>query len=79
MSTSGWYPTYDDGDVFAQDAVVHAAFRESVPIALDIYEQLFDGVFGSELFVEWLQCIEHWQLHIVGGPGAGKVSQHQEA
>ena len=64
----------DDDDVFARDMVVHAAIQESFPITADIYEQLFDSILASELFVEWLQCDDHWQLHVVGGPGAGKVS-----
>ncbi|OAL56115.1 hypothetical protein IQ07DRAFT_498472 [Pyrenochaeta sp. DS3sAY3a] len=64
----------DDGDVFAQAVVVHPAFQESSPIDSDIWEHLFDGLFESELFVEWLQCEDHWQLHVVGGPGAGKTT-----
>ena len=68
----------DDGDVFARDMVVHAAIQESFPIASDIYERLFDSILGSELFEEWLQCKDHWQLHVVGGPGAGKVSLYLE-
>lgn len=64
----------DDGDVFARDMLVHTAIQESFPIASDIYERLFDSILGSELFEEWLQCKDHWQLHVVGGPGAGKVS-----
>ena len=64
----------DDGDVFARDMDVHTAIQESLPIASDIYERLFDGILGSELFTEWRNCKGHWQLHVVGGPGAGKVS-----
>jgi hypothetical protein len=64
----------DDGDVFARDMVVHTAIQEFSPITSDIYEQLFDSILASELFIEWLQCKDHWQLHVVGGPGAGKVS-----
>ncbi|KAJ8113755.1 hypothetical protein OPT61_g4184 [Boeremia exigua] len=66
--------TGDDGDVFARHTVVHPAFQESLPISSDICEQLFDAFLGSELFVEWLQCEDQWQLHIVGGPGAGKTT-----
>ena len=64
----------DDGDVFARDMVVHSAIQESFPIASDIYERLFDGILDSELFTEWRHCKDYWQLHVVGGPGAGKVS-----
>ena len=64
----------DDGDVFARDMVVHTAIQGSFTITSDIYEQLFDSILASELFTEWLQCKDNWQLHVVGGPGAGKVS-----
>lgn len=74
MFAIGQATSEDDGDVFARDMVVHTAIQESFPITSDIYEQLFDSLLGSELFTEWLQCKDHWQLHVVGGPGAGKVS-----
>ncbi|USP77062.1 uncharacterized protein yc1106_04336 [Curvularia clavata] len=64
----------DDGDVFARDMVIHTAIQEHFPIATDIYEPLFDSILTSELFIEWLQCKDHWQLHVVGGPGAGKTT-----
>lgn len=69
---------HDDEDVFARQTIVHSAFQESFPISSDIYEQLFDGFLGSELFVEWLQCKDPWELHVIGGPGAGKVSLYLE-
>jgi len=78
MFAIGQITVRDDGDVFARDMVVHAAIQESFPIASDIYERLFDSILGSELFEEWLQCKDHWQLHVVGGPGAGKVSLYLE-
>ncbi|KAJ6278922.1 hypothetical protein J3E71DRAFT_402057 [Bipolaris maydis] len=74
MFAIGQATSEDDGDVFARDMVVHTAIQESFPITSDIYEQLFDSLLGSELFTEWLQCKDHWQLHVVGGPGAGKTT-----
>lgn len=74
MFAIGQTGSKDDGDVFARHMVVHTAIQESLPITSDIYEQLFDGILGSKLFTEWLNCKNHWQLHVIGGPGAGKVS-----
>ena len=74
MFAIGQTTSKDDGDVFARHMIVHAAIQESSPITPDIYKQLFDHILASELFVEWLQCKDHWQLHLIGGPGAGKVS-----
>jgi Ni,Fe-hydrogenase III large subunit len=78
MFALGQTTSKDDGDVFARHMVVHTSIQESVPITSDIYEQLFDSILVSELFIEWLQCKDHWQLHVVGGPGAGKVSLYLE-
>jgi hypothetical protein len=44
------YSTDEQGDVFAEDATVHAAFQKSFTIGPDIYERLFDGYFEGELF-----------------------------
>lgn len=68
------YDTDEVGDIFAQDASVHPAFRDSMPIALDVYEKLFDRFLTCELFDSWLHHKECWQLHVVGGPGSGKVT-----
>ncbi|XP_014555932.1 hypothetical protein COCVIDRAFT_101023 [Bipolaris victoriae FI3] len=74
MFPIGQTTSEDDGDAFARDMVVHTAIQESSPITSDIYEQLFDSILASELFTEWLQCKDHWQLHVVGGPGSGKTT-----
>jgi len=74
MFSIGQIAVRDDGDVFARDMVVHTAIQESFPIASDIYERLFDGILDSELLTEWRHCKDYWQLHVVGEPGAGKVS-----
>lgn len=64
----------EDGDVFAQDATVHPAFRQSLAVASDIYERLFDEFYKGQLFARWVHYKDSWQLNVVGGPGAGKAS-----
>jgi hypothetical protein len=60
-------------DPFAQYAVDHPALGSTVNISPDIYKPLFDSFFESEIFERWLNRKNSWQLHCVGGPGAGKV------
>ena len=61
-------------DPFSQFIVAHPALRESCSIPSDIYEGLFDDFYDGEVFDRWINCKNSWQLHCVGGPGAGKVS-----
>lgn len=74
MFAFGQTASKDDGDIFARHMIVHTAIQESFPITSDVYEQIFDDILVSDLFIEWLQCKDHWQLNLVGGPGSGKVS-----
>ncbi|KAF2703362.1 hypothetical protein K504DRAFT_418304 [Pleomassaria siparia CBS 279.74] len=64
----------EDGDVFAQDSIVHPAIQDNFAIPPDIFTKLFDGFFNHPLFNRWLKYQEHWPLDIVGGPGAGKTT-----
>ena len=66
--------TDEEADAFAQTAIAHPALRESWGVASDIYERLFDQSLLGPLFNRWTQQKDLWQLHVVGGPGAGKVS-----
>jgi hypothetical protein len=66
--------TREAADAFAQGATAHPAVRESFGVASDIYERLFDEFFHGALFNRWIKHKDLWQLHVVGGPGAGKVS-----
>ncbi|KAF2130074.1 hypothetical protein P153DRAFT_385310 [Dothidotthia symphoricarpi CBS 119687] len=72
MNPDEEYFSDENGDVFAREAIVHPALRESSAIAPDIYMKFFDGFFDDPLFDRWLQHKELWQLDVVGGPGAGK-------
>lgn len=62
-------------DPFSQFHVVHPALGESFRISSDIYESLFDDLYNREVFDRWINRKSSWQLHCVGGPGAGKVSR----
>ncbi|CAO2651400.1 Nn.00g039700.m01.CDS01 [Neocucurbitaria sp. VM-36] len=61
-------------DPFSQIIVVHPALRESLGISSDIYEGLFDDLYDGEVFDRWINHKNSWQLHCVGGPGAGKTT-----
>lgn len=44
-------------------------------ITPDIYTALYDCFLQSDLFLRWLQPDCRAQLHLVGEPGSGKVSE----
>lgn len=47
--------------------------EEAPTILPDIYPALFDWFFQTDQFQRWYDSESTWQLHCVGGPGAGKV------
>ncbi|KAF2855716.1 hypothetical protein T440DRAFT_386062 [Plenodomus tracheiphilus IPT5] len=61
-------------DPFAQYYAVHPALGAPHGVTSDIYVPLFDAFFDSEIFNRWLRRKNAWQLHLVGGPGAGKTT-----
>lgn len=64
----------DQPDPFAQFFSIHPALGVPHEIASDIYPQLFDAFFHSEIFGRWLRRKNAWQLYIIGGPGVGKTT-----
>lgn len=60
-------------DPFAKFASDHPAIGV-VRISPDVYKDLFNSSFRSEMFQRWLCRKNSWQLHCHGGPGSGKVS-----
>ncbi|KAH7351423.1 hypothetical protein BKA66DRAFT_430832 [Pyrenochaeta sp. MPI-SDFR-AT-0127] len=68
------YNPEEQADPFSQLTTAHPALGESLDIAPNIYESLFDDVFDSEIFNRWVQHKTSWQLHCLGGPGAGKTT-----
>lgn len=68
------YDSEEQADPFSQLITAHPAIGDTLGIASDIYESLFDGIFNSEAFDRWVHRRNSWQLHCLGGPGAGKVN-----
>lgn len=60
-------------DPFAQLHSPHPALEESFYVSPDIYEHLYDSFLDSEILDRWYHRKNSWQLHCIGGPGAGKV------
>jgi hypothetical protein len=56
---------------------MHEALRSSFSASPDIYPEAFDWFFVDEVFTAWRDAPRGWQLHCIGGPGAGKVSARQ--
>jgi hypothetical protein len=56
---------------------MHQALRSSFSVSPDIYPEVFDWFFIDEVFTAWRDTPRGWQLHCIGGPGAGKVSAVQ--
>lgn len=53
---------------------MHQALRTAYSVSPDIYTNVFDWFFADEVFTAWRDAPKEWQLHCIGGPGAGKAS-----
>ncbi|KAH7076557.1 hypothetical protein BKA63DRAFT_564943 [Paraphoma chrysanthemicola] len=48
--------------------------RFSHLISSDVLTEVYDWVFAHEVFTAWRNARTTWQLHCIGGPGAGKTT-----
>jgi len=64
----------DPLDPFSRSRSIHPALGDPHYISSDIFTPLFDGSLHNEIFHRWLHRMNSWQLHFLGGPGAGKVN-----
>ncbi|KAF2186876.1 hypothetical protein K469DRAFT_570948 [Zopfia rhizophila CBS 207.26] len=53
---------------------MHPALGVSHSLPSDVFTNLFDWFFESPVFERWCRRKGKWQLHCVGGPGAGKTT-----
>ena len=47
---------------------------EQPALPIDIQTSIFHNLLEDSRFQAWKDIHRHWQLHISGGPGSGKVS-----
>jgi hypothetical protein len=52
---------------------MESIFAEDIALPLDICPGVFGDIVEEQPFKSWLDGTRPWQLHIVGGPGSGKV------
>ncbi|KAF1840463.1 uncharacterized protein K460DRAFT_208877 [Cucurbitaria berberidis CBS 394.84] len=50
----------------------HPALQSSKGISSDVFPGAFDWFFTYGVFRRWFEARRTWQLHCIGGPGAGK-------
>lgn len=54
---------------------MHPALQLSHGISSDILPSVYNWFFTHDVFKRWCEGNSAWQLHCIGGPGVGKVSQ----
>jgi hypothetical protein len=52
----------------------HLVLKPSHGLSTDIFPGVFDWFYTHDVFQRWRDTRTTWQLHCLGGPGAGKVS-----